>query len=69
MLEAVKMEVMGRGSMGQLGTRGLGPFEVRMYLWGDVWMRILISQRSTWLSPFLTLHPCAPGCSQWLPCL
>lgn len=47
MLEAVKMEVMGRGNKGQLGTCGLGPSEVRMYLWGDGWMRILVSQRST----------------------
>lgn len=68
MREAVKMQVMGRGNKGQLGTGGLGPFEVRTCLWGDVWMRISVARRKTWMSLSLALHPCAPGRSQRLPC-
>lgn len=69
MLEAVEMQVMGRGNKGRLGTCGLGPYDVRVYLWGDGWMRISVARRRTWLSPSLTPHPCAPGHSQCLPCL
>lgn len=50
MLEAVKMQVMGRGNKGHLGTHGLGSFEVRTYLWGDVQIRVSVTQRRTWMS-------------------
>lgn len=59
MLEAVKMQVMGRGNDGQLGTCGLGPFEARTCLWGGVRVRISVAQRRIWMSPCLALRPCA----------
>ena len=34
------MRVVGRVNKGQLGTRGLAPFEVRTCLWEDVRMWI-----------------------------
>lgn len=66
MLQAVKMQVMERGNDGQLGTCGLRPFGARTYLCGDVRMRVSVAQRRNWVSPSLTLRPCAP-CGGYCP--